>query len=152
MTAVETAQPKPWPRQPLLAGLMRSPGACRLLAALLAAHFGLMLLGFTGWTCPAQLALDHPCPGCGLSRSVVAIGRGHFSEALSFHAFGPLAGAAILVLVVSGFLPRAARESLTRFVERFETVTGFSHIMLLLFLAYWLVRMVAGHGSIAALA
>jgi len=30
-----------------------------------------------------------PCPGCGLSRSFVSLGHGHFVEALHWHPLGP---------------------------------------------------------------
>ncbi len=30
-----------------------------------------------------------PCPGCGLTRSFVSLGHGHFWEALHWHPLGP---------------------------------------------------------------
>lgn len=31
-----------------------------------------------------------PCPGCGLTRSFVSLGHGHFAEALHWHPLGPV--------------------------------------------------------------
>ncbi len=143
---------KPWPRRPLLTLLMRQPVACRFLTFLLLAHFSLMQLGLNGWSCPFLLATQRPCPGCGLSRSVLMCARGNLQEALSFHAFGPLSAISIGLLILSAFLPHDSRERLTTQVERFEIATGASHLALLFFFLYWAMRMVAGHGTIPALA
>ncbi len=40
--------------------------------------------------CPMLNWTGIPCPSCGLTRSFMALVRGDFHQALSFHAFGPL--------------------------------------------------------------
>ncbi len=40
--------------------------------------------------CPFRLLTSLPCPGCGLTRSFVAMGHGDLREAFHQHAFGPL--------------------------------------------------------------
>lgn len=38
--------------------------------------------------CPLRTLTGIPCPGCGLTRSFVAIAQGHLYEAASFHILG----------------------------------------------------------------
>ncbi len=41
--------------------------------------------------CPSVLALDRPCPGCGLTTSFTATLHGQFSSAFRAHLLGPIA-------------------------------------------------------------
>ncbi|WP_448534325.1 DUF2752 domain-containing protein [Parathermosynechococcus lividus] len=50
--------------------------------------------------CPVRSLTSIPCPGCGLTRSFMAIARGDFDDALSMHLFGPVLFAAFLLVVV----------------------------------------------------
>ncbi len=40
--------------------------------------------------CPTLRWLHIPCPGCGITRSVVATAHGDFATAFSFHPLGPV--------------------------------------------------------------
>lgn len=40
--------------------------------------------------CPFHWLTGLPCPGCGLTRSFVAIARGDWPGAIGYHPFGPL--------------------------------------------------------------
>lgn len=40
--------------------------------------------------CPSSLFWDRPCPGCGLTTSIVALLHGRIADAFAAHAFGPL--------------------------------------------------------------
>lgn len=55
---------------------------------------GAVLFNHTGTppflVCPFRATTGVPCPGCGLTRSFMAIARGHFEEALRMHLFGPV--------------------------------------------------------------
>lgn len=77
------------------------------------------------WIAPESLGVDlcwfHrvtalPCPGCGLTRSVVALARGDWRTSVAFHPFGPLVLAWALVAIASVLLRGARRE---RAVEAF---------------------------------
>lgn len=151
MTVEQSNPARRWPRQPLLSTLMRSPATCRLLALLLTLHFALMQFGFSGWRCPVLMATDYPCPGCGLSRSIMSLGAGDLDQALARHAFGPFAAFALSLLVLSGLLPSRARRMLTGFVAKIEVKTGVSQVLLALCLIYWLVRLLSGRGTIGSL-
>ncbi|WP_299042334.1 DUF2752 domain-containing protein [uncultured Thermosynechococcus sp.] len=67
---------------------------------------GAVLFNHTGTPpfllCPFRAITGIPCPGCGLTRSFLAIARGDFENALRMHLFGPVlflafAGAAVLM-------------------------------------------------------
>ncbi len=47
--------------------------------------------------CPFFWLTGRPCPLCGLTRGLCALVKGHFAEAIHFHALTPLA----LVLILS---------------------------------------------------
>ena len=46
--------------------------------------------------CLFQQMTGLPCPGCGLTRSVVCMAHGHLADALAFHPLGPLMLAALI--------------------------------------------------------
>jgi Protein of unknown function (DUF2752) len=79
------------------------------------------------WLDPGTLGVDVcwfrratglPCPGCGLSRSVVALARGDLAASLAFHPFGPLVLAWAMAAAGSLLLRDAARRRLRAALER----------------------------------
>lgn len=92
-------------------------------------------------------------PGCGLTRSFVAIAQGDFHRALQFHLFGPL-----LFLLLTWSLVQAALElyrhaslpcrwSLFRVGQRYPLgLAGLAIAMLL----YYGLRLWAAYGSVLA--
>ncbi len=48
------------------------------------------VLRLGGMPCPFLWLTGIPCPGCGLTRSFLALGRHDFSGAIAHHLFGPL--------------------------------------------------------------
>jgi len=67
-----------------------------------------------GWFTPPEIPLcgfrwltGRPCPLCGLTHALCALARGHWTEALHWHALSPLVVAMIAGLVWSP--PRMAR-------------------------------------------
>lgn len=147
MSVSEREQSTRWPRKPLLALLMHRPATGRLFALLMVVQFYLMHLGYSGWFCPILFATEIQCPGCGVSRSIMSLGAGELDQAFQYNAFGPLVAVAGVLLVLSGVLPRRAREALVRAIEQFETRTGLTHVLFAFFLVYWLVRVFAGLGE-----
>lgn len=51
-------------------------------------------------SCPLRRLTGIPCPGCGLSRSFMAIARGDFDEALRMHLFGPVLFVGFILVIV----------------------------------------------------
>jgi uncharacterized protein DUF2752 len=49
--------------------------------------------------CPFRLLTGLPCPGCGLTRSLVSLLHGDLSAAVFFHPLGPVAAGAVLAVV-----------------------------------------------------
>jgi len=59
--------------------------------------------------CPFRLATGLPCPFCGLTRSLFALGQARPGEAVELHPLGlavPLAAVAFLILLARGRRPR----------------------------------------------
>ncbi|BCX11887.1 MAG: hypothetical protein KatS3mg067_0825 [Thermosynechococcus sp.] len=50
--------------------------------------------------CPFWATTGIPCPGCGLTRSFMAIARGNLADALRMHLFGPILFLAFTVAAV----------------------------------------------------
>ena len=111
-----------------------------LLGAIL---IGANVLGFSLWRCTFHDVTGMPCPGCGMTRGMTALVRGHWHEAWHWHPFTPLIALATLTLVVSALLGKAARTRLADFVEKFERRTGFTLIAILAMMGYGVWRMFA---------
>jgi hypothetical protein len=73
-------------RSRLELGLLAFAGAALLGSCLLSPEQS----GSGPVLCPFRLATGLPCPGCGLTRSFVAMGHGDVREAFRQHAFGPI--------------------------------------------------------------
>lgn len=69
--------------------------------------------------CPFRLVTGLPCPGCGLTRSWVAIGHGDLHGAFAYNAFGPLSMAFVASLVV---LVAAVALTVPRRLSRVESI------------------------------
>ncbi|TAD78364.1 MAG: DUF2752 domain-containing protein [Oscillatoriales cyanobacterium] len=73
-------------------------------APLLGAYF----FGTTGlrspFACPVHWLTGIPCPGCGMTRSFVAIARGQLPAAVDYHPFGPVLFGGLVLWAVQGAL------------------------------------------------
>jgi len=88
---------------------MRRSPPCELTGARVAG--GILLLAAVlppSWVlsgpplCPFRLLTGLPCPGCGLTRSVVSFLHGDVAGAIAFHPLGPLVVAALALAVLVG--------------------------------------------------
>lgn len=52
--------------------------------------------------CPVRRATGRPCPGCGLTRSLVRLVHGRLRAATQAHAFGPALAVLLLAWAVTG--------------------------------------------------
>ena len=87
--------------------------------------------------CPLKLFTGCPCPGCGLTRSLVFSAHGDWTQAFSFHPFGPIVYLALWLLLVKGVLPLGTN---TRpFSQKAALVLGSTCGASLLIV--WLVRL-----------
>lgn len=94
------------------------------------------------WECTFKRIAGVGCPGCGLTRSVYSMVHGDLSEALRWHAFGPLA----LLLGVGLWAYYAA--ALARGREPFHLwgrgATTTVIVLFILMVVYWGVRLSLG--------
>ena len=111
------------------------------LAAIALLQTALVALHLPGWPCAFRAATGVPCPGCGLSRAMVALVRGDWGAAIAFHAFAPLGALCALILVAGALAPRRLRTPLAARVGAFEQRTGLAVWLAAAFLMYWLVRL-----------
>ncbi len=69
---------------------------------------GTLLLSFLprwhGLACPILLIYHVHCPGCGITRSLVELWRGHFWLSFRYHPFGFLVFVICVMLIVGGLL------------------------------------------------
>lgn len=109
--------------------------AAAALAALLA--FRVPLPGFS--LCGMKIFTGLPCPGCGMTRSIVHLCRGDLAASLRFHPLGIVLAAALAAAVVGALLGLLrGRDPVWAFAERRATLlaAGFGAALV----AVWLVR------------
>jgi hypothetical protein len=114
-------------------------------AALAIAGFGaFQLIGSTfgfGMPCAFYEVCHKPCPGCGLTRSVLSLLHGHVGDSLTFHPFGPLLLAGLVAALVAGILPANPRTFFVGKVAAVERATGLTALILTLLMLTWVLRL-----------
>lgn len=106
------------------------------LAALLGGLLILPMTGVQGWFpgCSFLRVTGLPCPGCGLTRSVVAAFRGDLATAWALNPLGILFALLFLLLGVLVFLPPSMRRRLRQAMKGLEAWTAFLTLAFLLLL------------------
>ncbi len=96
--------------------------------------------------CPSRFVFDFPCPGCGMTRSVVATAQGDVLVALGYHVGGVLLVAGLLVLafvrVVDHGTKRDIWEGGKKLYRRWESAVWI--VLGALIVGYWAVRLFGG--------
>jgi Protein of unknown function (DUF2752) len=82
-----------------------------------------------------------PCPGCGLTRALKALGAGDWQQAMVIHAFAPLAAIVLILIGYSSIAPVKHWQWILQRCRVAEQKTGLSVVMMVLFIAYWLIRL-----------
>lgn len=49
--------------------------------------------------CPFMMLTGFPCPGCGITKSLIFLYQGDFQKSISYHLFGPAAGAGCIAII-----------------------------------------------------
>jgi hypothetical protein len=109
------------------------------IAAMGAAQLGAGCLGY-GLPCGFHAVTGLPCPGCGLTRSVLALLHGHVGESLRLHPMGPVLFCGMCVIVACGFMPRRLRQQIVAGVAAVERRTGVATWLFMLLLIVWGLR------------
>lgn len=133
----------------LFAELLRSRGVLRGMAALAGAQIGLVAFGVPTLPCPLRHGLGVVCPGCGLTRAVIALLRGDWANSLQLHAFAPFVVVALALLLVAAVAPLTANRRLAALVEGVERKSGLTLLLAVAFFAYWLARLLLFPSSLA---
>ena len=103
-------------------------------AQLVAASFGM------GIPCAFHWATGCPCPGCGLTRSVLALLRGHFTESVMLHPFGPPLLLVLAIALIAALIPQHARDRLVAWLARVESRTALFPAAVIALLLVWALR------------
>lgn len=98
--------------------------------------------GAVGWGLPCFFHqwTGVPCPGCGLTRSVLALLRGHVWESVLLHPFGPVALLALAVCLGTSLMPDRWREVVFRWVGAVEQKTAPAFWGVVLLMLVWGLR------------
>lgn len=79
--------------------------------------------------CPFRLVTDLECPGCGMTRSCLALAQGEFVSAWNFHPFSFFL---VALAVGVGFFPTASRSLWNRLSPMARGLFFFSLVVLCL--------------------
>lgn len=100
--------------------------------------------GFGGTHCLSKMVTEHPCPGCGVTRSITALSHGHPKLAWSFNPLGYVVYSVLLVLALS-LIPAVRRWILIPLLTAYKLppnwlwATGVAALLL-----FWLSRVLFG--------
>jgi hypothetical protein len=113
--------------------------------ALILAAYGAAAIDLPHRKCWFQTLVGFPGPGCGLTRSWMAIARGDFSQAFSFHLFGPLLFGSLLWLSTHVAVELTTGKGIitpyTRWLAQPRSLAYGSLCIGALFLTYYLLRL-----------
>jgi hypothetical protein len=113
-----------------------------LIVLLFTIYFILILNKIEIWHCPMKIVLDVRCPGCGLGTAILNFVHGEWSVMLNQHAFAPFFAAGMVILLIVSLLPERLRVHTVEYIAHFEKRTGFITYYLIVFVLYWIVRLI----------
>lgn len=122
-----------------------------VLAGAAGLQIALVSLSLPAWECPFFRITGVPCPGCGLSRAVIFLLKGDLASSLRFHAFAPVVLLAALALILTVLLPQSIIQPAISRAELLERRTGFTVIILVGLILYWLARLLFMHAAFVQL-
>lgn len=121
--------------------LLRDRKFAFVVAGTAGVQIALVSLSLPGWECPFFRVTGIPCPGCGLTRAVILLLKGDVLASLRFHAFAPILLLTAVSLVLVLLLPRSITQPVISKVETLEKQTGFTFVILVGLILYWLARL-----------
>ena len=121
--------------------LLRDRKFALVVAGTAGVQIALVSLNLPGWECPFFRLTGIPCPGCGLTRAVILLLKGDLQASLRFHAFAPIVLLTAVALILVLLLPRSITQPAISKVAMLEQKTGFTVIILVGLILYWLARL-----------
>ena len=121
--------------------LLRDRKFALVVAGTAGVQIALVSLSLPGWVCPFFRLTGIPCPGCGLTRAVILLLKGDLQASLHFHAFAPIVLLTAVALILVILLPRSITQPAISKLETLEQQTGFTAIILVGLILYWLARL-----------
>ncbi len=129
-------------REPWMANMLRDRKLCVVLLTVSGIIAAAHALGISLWRCPFHVCTSLPCPGCGMTRGIVAILQGHWHEAWGHHPFAIVFLAGWLVFLGVTMSPERHRNTAIERIAAVERATGITLVVLFLFVVYGLTRTV----------
>ncbi len=83
--------------------------------------------------CPVKMLTGIPCPGCGMTKSILCLFHGEWQKSISFHAFGPVL---VAILLLYPFFRRISFGPFVRFYSN-----RLLYILIAAFMLYYLYRL-----------
>ena len=127
---------KPW-----MAPLMRQRALCRWTLVTVLVLFVGSLMSWSLWPCPFAELMELPCPGCGMTRAMMAMLRGDWWLVMRLHPFAPFFALTGGFCGLVSLMPRDIAGRVAAKVEVFERRTRLPALVLLLFACFGLLRM-----------
>jgi hypothetical protein len=121
--------------------LLRDRKFALVVAGTAGIQITLVSLSLPGWECPFFRITGIPCPGCGLTRAVILLLKGDVQASLRLHAFAPILLLTAVSLILVLLLPRSITQPAISKVELLEQQTGFTFVILVGLILYWLARL-----------
>jgi hypothetical protein len=97
--------------------------------------------GLPVWKCPFFAAVGIPCPGCGLTRALVALWHHDFALAWVIHPFSWIVAPVAIAALVAAALPRGQRIPLARRVASWERFWMPGWWFTVSLLGFWFYRL-----------
>ena len=91
--------------------------------------------------CPVLHLTGIPCPTCGMTRSFMAIARGNFPQAISYHLLGPAVFAGFLVVAAHIILELSQNRRIQTFYSSLLGQRNVQWLILLVALSYHTYRL-----------
>lgn len=129
-------------QEPLLSSLIDNRRVALAITGIAIAQPILTYLELPGWACPTLTYLNCPCPGCGLTRAVVALAQGDWATMAQYHIFAPVFVVGFMLIAAGAVLPTTQRNQLVALTTMLEQKFALTGVFFIVLLAYWLVRLV----------
>ena len=127
---------KPW-----MAPLMRQRALCRWTLLTVLVLFAGSRVGWSLWPCPFAELTGLPCPGCGMTRSMLAMLRGDWGLVMRLHPFAPFFALTGGFCGLVSLIPLDMANRVAAKVEVFESRTRLPAVILILFACFGLLRL-----------